>query len=254
MKKNDMKYGFKEVSPDDGAVLVWAEPRSIALNEDNPIDHTVEQTEAVQESIGKHGWIIPLVYNLTTGHLIDGHDRLGIAISRGHQAVPVWVGAWPKEDEPEIIILLRETGQMAKWNPDRSAALLARLEQSSGSAKKIIDQMVKREGLMEKIEQLAEKVGPLSSKTDPAPLDWVVDKEPDPGLAERMMGKSPAGLSAARVRLVQLFIDQNDVEKFNDWVEDLQEMWGVESVTEAVMRTLSDAHLAYLRGGRRSRS
>ena len=249
------ELGFKCVSPEDGAVLVWADPRSIALNDANPIDHPVEQTEAVQESIQKHGWIVPLVFNYETQHLIDGHDRLGIAIMRGHKAVPVWVGSWPEEDEPEVILLLRETGQMARWNPERTQALLARFGDTSAAVKKLIDQLTEREGLMAKIERFDAEHGPLSAGLKPpAPANQVGSPDLDPAIAQRAMADEPPSLSATRVRLVQLFVDRDDVERFNEWVDDLQEMWGVTSVTDAVMRTLSDAHLAYLRGGRRRRS
>ncbi len=249
------RFGFTCVEPVEGIAQVWADPRTIQRNELNPRVHPDEQTQVVGDMIEEFGWLRPLLFNLVTGRLIDGHDRLDIAINNGYEAVPVWVISCREDQEAEVILSLDESGRMATWDRDKASAMLSRLTDTSASVRKLIDGLAKREGLAEYVDRCKEKASVFLTEDSPPPGDMVTDPEHvDPAIAERAMAQEPPSLSASRVRLVQLFVDKDQVELFNEWVDDLQEMWGVTSVTDAVMRTLSDAHLAYLRGGRRSRS
>ena len=61
--------------------LAWADPKDL---QDNPLNwrqHPDVQTRALEDLIyGEDGvgWAGVLLHNLTTGRIIDGHDRLAI--------------------------------------------------------------------------------------------------------------------------------------------------------------------------------
>lgn len=236
---------------------VWINPRDICANPENCRDHSAEQDEVVSSLIEKFGWLRPLLFNSRFDRLIDGHERLSLAIEQNWPKVPVWIIDVDEDQEAEIVLAMDESGKMGTWNHQKTAAMMARLKDTSASVTKLIANLANREGVtayLDRISSPSTSVSPEFPSQTPPPADQVVDPPVDPGIAERAMESEPPSLSASRVRLVQLFVDKDQVELFNEWTDDLMEMWGVTSVTDAVMRTLSDAHLAYLRGGRRRRA
>lgn len=51
--------------------------------------HPAAQRETLRASLRQLGWIAPVVVNLTTGHVVDGHARVEEALSAGAEVVPV---------------------------------------------------------------------------------------------------------------------------------------------------------------------
>ncbi len=234
---------------------IWMDPKDVATNPENARDHSEEQDAVVSSLVEKYGWVRPLLYNSRLDRLVDGHERLALAIQQNWPLVPVWVVDLDENEEAELILALDESGKMGTWNPSRTQSLIDKAADTSAAVRKLIDGLAKREGLAEYVDRCKEKAPVfLTENTLPAADRVSTPEQVDPAIAERAMAAEPPSLSASRVRLVQLFVDKDQVELFNEWCDDLMEMWGVTSVTDAVMRTLSDAHLAYLRGGRRSRS
>ena len=105
--------------------LVWADPRTL---DDNPLNwkiHPKSQMQAVSASIKKHGWVKPLIYNLTTGKLLDGHGRKAKAIEENIDVVPVVQGYWEAEEEPHIIQTLDPLGGMYRTDAEKLESLNA---------------------------------------------------------------------------------------------------------------------------------
>jgi hypothetical protein len=64
-------------------------PDQLLANPANPRRHPNAQREALRASLRALGWIAPVVQNVRTGNLIDGHARIEEALSAGVAAVPV---------------------------------------------------------------------------------------------------------------------------------------------------------------------
>jgi ParB-like chromosome segregation protein Spo0J len=64
-------------------------PDQLLAHPHNPRRHPASQRETLRASLRAVGWIAPLLQNVQTGHLLDGHARVEEALSAGMAAVPV---------------------------------------------------------------------------------------------------------------------------------------------------------------------
>lgn len=133
--------------------LCLVDPRTL---DDNPLnwrEHPPSQQEAVLASIRQAGWVMPLLYNLTTGKLVDGHGRKEKAIKAMLQAVPVAKGRWTKEEEIFLLQNYDAIGSMFRANSEKLAnlnALAARGKDFIKKASKETQEVLKKlQGRME---------------------------------------------------------------------------------------------------------
>jgi hypothetical protein len=90
----------------------------------NPKIHPRGQQEALSGAIGELGWIAPVIVNETTGHVIDGHARIGLAISRREASVPVAYVRLTPEQEQLALVTFDPIGAMAATDTANLDALL----------------------------------------------------------------------------------------------------------------------------------
>lgn len=64
-------------------------PESLTAHPRNWHVHPAAQQAALRSVLGELGWITGVLKNDTTGHIIDGHDRVDNAIKTGQATVPV---------------------------------------------------------------------------------------------------------------------------------------------------------------------
>ena len=64
-------------------------PQSLDLNPLNPNGHGPDDMERIDANPMEFGWIQPVTVNQVTGHVIDGHSRVRLAIAHGQKLVPV---------------------------------------------------------------------------------------------------------------------------------------------------------------------
>ena len=98
--------------------LVFMDPHTLTPHPDNPKKHTTEQRDGLTDFIDEVGWVGTLLYNATTGRLLDGHLRQQEAIERNLTSVPVIVIEIPEESEPAVIALYDTIGRL--YQIDRS--------------------------------------------------------------------------------------------------------------------------------------
>lgn len=105
--------------------LALVDPRTL---DDNPLnwrEHPPSQQEAVLASIRQAGWVMPVLYNLETGKLVDGHGRKEKAIKANLPAIPVAKGRWSKEEEIFLLQNYDAIGSMFRANSEKLANLNA---------------------------------------------------------------------------------------------------------------------------------
>lgn len=167
------------------ALMRWEElclvdPRTL---DDNPLnwrEHPPSQQEAVLASIRQAGWVMPLLYNLTTSKLVDGHGRKEKAIKAMLQAVPVAKGRWTKEEEIFLLQNYDAIGSMFRANTEKLAnlnALASRgkefLNKASQETKSILKKL---QGRMEALPDAIES-GKVSSV--PLPISSLTGRKPE---------------------------------------------------------------------------
>ncbi len=104
--------------------LQWIEAGSLADNPDNWRRHPKGQMKALKTILASDvGWAGALLFNETTGRLIDGHARKDAVDPKA--VVPVLVGRWTPEQEMKILATLDPLGAMAMPDTDALESLLA---------------------------------------------------------------------------------------------------------------------------------
>jgi len=64
-------------------------PRSLVPNPRDPVGHGQDDMDLIDANPMEFGWIQPVIVNMTTTHLIDGHARVRLALAHGQELVPV---------------------------------------------------------------------------------------------------------------------------------------------------------------------
>jgi len=64
-------------------------PMSLVPNPRDPVGHGPDDMDLIDANPMEFGWIQPVIVNLTTTHVIDGHSRVRLAIAHGQKLVPV---------------------------------------------------------------------------------------------------------------------------------------------------------------------
>lgn len=87
----------------------------ILANPHNHRKHPKKQRELVEASIRELGFLRPVIINRTTGHLVDGHERVMQALAHGDETpVDVTYIELSLEKEKLALLLLDKTSEMAQ--------------------------------------------------------------------------------------------------------------------------------------------
>ena len=88
--------------------------------------HPAPQREALEDVVGRVGWVSGVIFNERTGHLIDGHLRVEMA---GPDAMlPFQIVDLSEEEEALVLATLDPLASLAVPDPDALSALIDGLE------------------------------------------------------------------------------------------------------------------------------
>lgn len=108
------------------------EPQQLLANPPNWRRHPRAQHEALEGMLRAVGWVQRVIVNRRTGHLVDGHLRVEVALRRGEPAVPVLYVDLSEAEERVVLAAIDPIGGLAETDGAALDALLAGLE--SGDA------------------------------------------------------------------------------------------------------------------------
>ncbi len=72
-------------------VIRLLDPAALTAHPENWRRHPERQKEAIGASIAEFGWLASVLFNARTGHLLDGHARVELALAQGTDRLPVRV-------------------------------------------------------------------------------------------------------------------------------------------------------------------
>ena len=147
-----------------------AAPADLTANPAQWREHPDAQATALAEVLAEVGWVQEVIVNRRTGHLVDGHLRVALALERGEATVPVSYVELSDAEEQLVLASLDPLTGMATTDPERLAALLSQVTVSSDT-------------LRARLESLSDRVEPRPGLTDP-----------DATLAERATDIQPGDL------------------------------------------------------------
>jgi len=111
--------------------IVGHEDRDPADLKGNPLNwrsHPQAQTTALSGVLDEVGVVQGVIFNQRTGHLIDGHLRVELAVERGQAAVPVTIVDLSEDEERLVLATLDPLGAMANTDADRLQSLLSQVK------------------------------------------------------------------------------------------------------------------------------
>lgn len=117
------------------------DPKELNPNPLNWRTHSQSQREAMQTVLSDIGFVQDVIFNTRTGHLIDGHMRVALALDQGEPLVPVIYVDLDLEEEKIVLATLDPLSEMAGVNEDVLQSLLLNIDDYSSGIDSLIDML-----------------------------------------------------------------------------------------------------------------
>jgi len=104
------------------------EPEQLLANPKNWRVHPEEQQEALLSVLERVGWVSDVIVNRRTGHIVDGHLRVALALKRGEKAIPVKYVDLSEEEEDIVLATIDPIAAMAATDKEKLEELLGGVE------------------------------------------------------------------------------------------------------------------------------
>ena len=88
-----------------------------------------EEYESLKRSIENFGYVAPIIWNKTTGHVVGGHQRLKVLLAMGETEVDCVVIEKSEAEEKMLNVALNKIS--GDWDNDRLALLFADLDEQA---------------------------------------------------------------------------------------------------------------------------
>ena len=182
----------------------------------NPRKHPDKQRKLVNASLKRFGWVAPVVVNVTTGYVIDGHERVWQALSAGDDTpVPFVEVQVPTELEAELIAVFDRITSEATYDPDNLTALLAQIQTDDAILGALLSEMEE------------------SIKVDD---QW----------GNTAIGPTPAeqyeGFQNSSIRQIVLMVGVQEHNEFMTLVKELQKHFELDNHTDTIMEATRRYH------------
>jgi DNA modification methylase len=142
------------------------DPRSLTPHPDNWRRHPRAQQRALAGALAEIGWVQQIIVNRRTGHLVDGHLRLELALARGEPLVPVLYVDLGEDEEREVLLTLDPLGTLAEADAGRLAALLAQVTPADAALSTMLVELAERHGIRQAGRIDPDAVPPLPAERD----------------------------------------------------------------------------------------
>lgn len=125
------------------------DPNDLLANPRNWRIHPKAQQDALAGALDQVGWVQQVTVNKTTGHLVDGHLRVELALRREEPTVPVTYVELTPEEEGLVLASLDPIAAMAGQDDEKLRQLLAEVEFDSKALESALQELAptKLEGL-----------------------------------------------------------------------------------------------------------
>jgi DNA modification methylase len=120
-------------------------PDKLLANPANWRRHGESQQRALTGVLGEVGLVQSVIVNRTTGHLVDGHLRVELAIAAHQPQIPVVYVELSAEEERIILASLDPIGAMADADRDKLAELLASVRSEDEAVRALLERIAQQE-------------------------------------------------------------------------------------------------------------
>jgi ParB-like chromosome segregation protein Spo0J len=95
----------------------------VKAHPDNPRTITKEALAGLGASIGKFGYVEPIVVNDQTGYVVGGHQRMKVMIAEGGEGADMVVVDMTPDDERQLLLALNNPHIQGTWTPELQRVL-----------------------------------------------------------------------------------------------------------------------------------
>jgi hypothetical protein len=118
-------------------------PGDLLPNPRNWRSHPPEQQRALSGALAEVGWVAEVLVNRTTGHVVDGHLRVELALARDEATVPVTYVELSDDEERLVLASLDPLAAMASAEQEQLAALLEDLDPADDGLRGLLDNLAR---------------------------------------------------------------------------------------------------------------
>jgi DNA modification methylase len=122
-------------------------PGGLIANPANWRTHPAEQQRALAGALSEVGWVAQVIVNKHTGHLVDGHLRVELALARGEPSVPVTYVDLSPQEERLVLASLDPLAAMAGADAAKLEELLADLAPSDEAFRAMLADLAQQSGI-----------------------------------------------------------------------------------------------------------
>lgn len=140
--------GYDNVAPDQ----LLANPANFRV-------HPKKQQDALTGSLSELGWLQDIVVNRVTGHVLDGHLRVSLALRNGEPTVPVKYVALSESDEKLALAVFDPITYMAETDAAQLDALLQEINTGDAALQALLAELAQKAGLHGVDDPMAEWKG-----------------------------------------------------------------------------------------------
>lgn len=101
------------------------DPKLLLANPENWRTHPKSQEKALESVLETVGWVQQVIVNRTTGHLVDGHLRVELAIKRDEPTIPVIYVELSAKEERLMLATLDPISAFAESDDDTLRKLVS---------------------------------------------------------------------------------------------------------------------------------
>lgn len=134
-------------------------PEDLLAHPSNPRRHPAAQRDALRASLRALGWVAPILVNVQTQHVLDGHARVEEALSAHVPQVPVLEVDLPPEDEPLFLSVYDPITALASYDQEQLAILLEDVQTDEAALQSLLSDLAVRAGVIPPDDPLAEWQG-----------------------------------------------------------------------------------------------
>lgn len=109
--------------------------------------HPMRQRTAVRGSLDSLGWVDVVIENRTSGHVIDGHERIWNALKNGDAEVPYIEVELTEAEEAQALLSLDAIAALAETDRDSVAALLEQVQTDNADVMQFLTDFAADSGL-----------------------------------------------------------------------------------------------------------
>jgi len=121
------------------------EPAALLANPFNFRRHPKSQIDALEGALEEIGWIQRVIVNKTTGHMVDGHARVELALRREEPNVPVLYVELSEEQEKIALATFDPIGSLAFHDDEQLTELVRSVSADNDALAEFLDTLNKAE-------------------------------------------------------------------------------------------------------------